>query len=137
VAFVFGNTFDDINDNINAVRALYENDFIYHDSLTAITENQNSDPIINLELYQNYPNPFNPVTTIRYYLPKSTNVVLKIYNIVGQEVVTIVNENQNTGEQSKVWNGLDQLGNEVSSGIYIYQLQAGRYHKSRKMVLLR
>jgi photosystem II stability/assembly factor-like uncharacterized protein len=91
----------------------------------------------NYSLSQNYPNPFNPSTTIRYTLPKTAKVVLKIYNFLGQEVRTLVNEKQSAGEKSAVWDGRDRFGKEVSSGIYIYQMKAGDYVKSHKMILLR
>jgi hypothetical protein len=89
------------------------------------------------KLYANYPNPFNPSTTIRYDLPKTVNVLLKIYNILGQEVKMLVNETQTAGEKKVVWDGKDHLSNDVGSGIYIYQIQAGNYTKGRKLVLLR
>jgi hypothetical protein len=88
-------------------------------------------------LYQNYPNPFNPATTIRYNLPKTSHVTLKIYDLLGQEIRTLVNAKQLSGEHSVTWNGVDNLGREVSSGIYIHQIQAGEHVESRKMVLLR
>jgi len=88
-------------------------------------------------LQQNYPNPFNPTTTIKYDLPKSTKVVLKIYNILGEEVTTLSNENQSAGYKSVLWDGRDRTGRQVSSGIYIYRLEAGDYVKSRKMVFLK
>jgi hypothetical protein len=88
-------------------------------------------------LYQNYPNPFNPATTIRYNLPKTSHVTLKIYDLLGQEIRTLINSKQLSGEHSVTWNGVDNLGREVSSGIYIHQIQAGKHVESRKMVLLR
>jgi hypothetical protein len=91
----------------------------------------------DFQLYQNYPNPFNPSTTIRYTLPKSEFVTLKVYDILGRKVATLVNERQTAGEKSLLWNGRDRLGKELSSGIYIYQIQASDFIKSRKMVLLR
>jgi hypothetical protein len=91
----------------------------------------------SFELYPNYPNPFNPTTTIRCDLPKSANVVLNVYSIPGQEVRTLVNKRQSAGEKSVVWDGRDDFGKKVSSGVYIYRIRAGDYVKSRKMVLLR
>ena len=86
---------------------------------------------------QNYPNPFNPVTTIRYDLPKPELVTLKVYDLLGQEVRTLVNERQNAGENSVFWDGQNQLGNVVGSGIYIYQFKSGGYVQGRKMLLIR
>ena len=91
----------------------------------------------SFNLSQNYPNPFNPRTTIRYNLPRASHVLLSIYNILGQEIATLVNAKQIPGEKSVVWDSRDRFGRGVSSGIYIYQIQAGDYSKSRKMVLLR
>ena len=91
----------------------------------------------SIQLFPNFPNPFNPVTTIQYYLPKSTNVELKIYNILGQEVKTLVKARQPAGKQQLTWDGRDSFGKAVSSGIYIYQFRAGDFTKSRKMLLIR
>ena len=98
--------------------------------------NQKNSPL-TFELYHNFPNPFNPTTTIKYDLPKTGNVILKIYNVIGQEIVKLVNETQTAGKKSIVWNGRDKFGKQLSSGVYIYRLEAGDYIKSRKMVLLK
>lgn len=81
-------------------------------------------------LYQNYPNPFNPVTTIQYGLPKSANVTLKIYDMLGREVATLADEHQGVGYHWKNWDATDH-----SSGIYFYQIQADDFQKIRKMIL--
>ena len=88
-------------------------------------------------LHQNYPNPFNPTTTIKYDLKEGGKVTLKIYNILGQEVRTLVNKNETAGFKSVVWDGKDNAGNLVSSGLYIYRLETGKFVKSRKMMLLK
>jgi hypothetical protein len=88
-------------------------------------------------LHPNYPNPFNPITTIRYDLKESVNVTLKIYNILGQEVRTLVNERQTAGYKSVDWDARNDVGVNVASGIYIYKLEAGSFIQARKMVLLR
>ena len=89
------------------------------------------------KLFQNFPNPFNPTTTIRYFLTKSTRVMLKIYNTLGQEMRTLVDEKQTAGQYSVIWDGLDQFGMMASSGIYIYNIEAGEHTESRKMLLIR
>ncbi len=91
----------------------------------------------DFKLVQNYPNPFNPSTTIRYQLPKAAHVVLKIYNLSGQEVRTLVNAQQPAGANAVVWDGRDESGKEVSSGIYIYRLHAGEFAQSRKLSFVR
>jgi len=88
-------------------------------------------------LGQNYPNPFNPVTVIKYALPKGCQVKLTIYNILGQRVITLVNEPQAAGYKSIRWDSRSQSGNEVTSGIYFYRLQAGDFVEARKMILLK
>jgi len=89
-------------------------------------------------LDQNYPNPFNPQTRISYQLDRSTdNVTLKVYNILGQEVRTLVNEPQDAGFYEVVWDSRDDSGNPVATGIYFYRLQADNLTETRKMVLLK
>ena len=88
-------------------------------------------------LMQNYPNPFNPKTIIRYQLPVLSEVKLTIYDLLGREIDTIVNERQPVGEHTVHWDGRDDLGKTVSSGVFIYRLQAGTFVENRKMLLLR
>ncbi len=88
-------------------------------------------------LHQNYPNPFNPITTIKYDLPKDAHVKIVIYNIIGREVRTLVNEKQSAGYQAIQWNARDNYGKQVSSGYYIYMMQAGDFHKIHKMILIK
>ncbi|MCH7678410.1 T9SS type A sorting domain-containing protein [candidate division KSB1 bacterium] len=84
-------------------------------------------------LEQNYPNPFNPSTQIRYGLDKQTHVKLSIYNTLGQEVVTLVDGVQDAGFQTVSWNGTDNLGQQVSAGVYVYRLEAGNNVQIKKM----
>ncbi|MFC1481376.1 T9SS type A sorting domain-containing protein [Candidatus Neomarinimicrobiota bacterium] len=88
-------------------------------------------------LRQNYPNPFNPTTRIVYSVEVSGLVTMNIYNILGQRVRTLVNEVQNIGPHSMIWDGLDDHGRLVAGGVYIYRLQAGSTVETRKMVLLK
>jgi hypothetical protein len=94
-------------------------------------------PELPLTLYQNMPNPFNPATTIRYYLPAAAHVVVEIFDVSGRRVACPVNRRQDGGHHSVEWNGIDDAGMPVSSGVYFYRLIAGRQTLSRKMVLLR
>jgi len=87
-------------------------------------------------LEQNYPNPFNPTTTIRYQLPRKTKVVMSVFNVKGRRVDILINETQQPGEHSVTWNGRDQFGSPLPSGIYFLQLRAGNYQQVRRMILL-
>ena len=77
----------------------------------------------NFSLSQNYPNPFNPQTTISYQLPTNAQVTIKIYDVLGNEVRTLVNGNKPAGNHLIVWDGKNNLGENVGTGIYFYQLQ--------------
>lgn len=88
-------------------------------------------------LHQNYPNPFNPTTTIKYDLPKDVHVKIVIYDIMGREVRTLVNARQQAGYKSIQWNATNNHGMQVSSGYYIYIMQAGEFHKNQKMILMK
>ncbi len=83
-------------------------------------------------LYQNYPNPFNPNTQIRYQLPQESKVIIKIYDILGSEVITLLNEKKEPGIYEVVFNRI-----KLSSGIYFYRLQAGTYVETKKMMLMK
>ncbi|MFQ5652300.1 MAG: FlgD immunoglobulin-like domain containing protein [bacterium] len=88
-------------------------------------------------LQQNFPNPFNPSTQIFYSLSKATGVELTIHNVAGQTVRTLVNEFQTAGPKSIVWNGLDDRSTAVTSGLYFFQLRAGVFQETKKMILIR
>jgi len=94
-------------------------------------------PEADVRLGQNYPNPFNPSTTISFDLPHRTHVNLSIFDVRGRTVRTIRDEVLPGGRREVVWNGLDDLGNAVGSGVYFYRLAAGEVTMTRKMVLLR
>ncbi len=127
-----------------------ESDGIYFDdievittSITNVSDNLDNVPA-TFALFQNYPNPFNPVTTIRYQLPTNSYVTLKVYNIIGQEVVTLVNEIQNAGYKQVAWNATNTFGNKVTSGVYFYRidtrenLQSGKsYAEVKKMLIIK
>jgi photosystem II stability/assembly factor-like uncharacterized protein len=88
-------------------------------------------------LSQNYPNPFNPLTTIQYQIPKTNNVKLVIYNTLGQEIKTLINEKQNSGYYNITWDGKDNSRKAVASGIYFYILIADEFVSVRKLNLLK
>ncbi|NIT59452.1 MAG: T9SS type A sorting domain-containing protein, partial [Aliifodinibius sp.] len=91
----------------------------------------------SFSLYPNYPNPFNPNTTIRYDLVKKSKVVFIIYNTLGQKVKTLINETQTAGSKSVIWDGTDNTGQSVSSGLFLYTLRVDDIQQSRKMLLIR
>ena len=88
-------------------------------------------------LHQNYPNPFNPITTFRYDLPEQATVNINIYDMLGRKIAQLVRSRQEAGDRSVQWNATDMYGKSVSAGIYLYQIQAGEFVQTRKMVLLK
>jgi len=88
------------------------------------------------QLFQNYPNPFNPETEIQYQSSRASCVTLKVYNLRGQEIKTLVNGYHSAGNYSVKWNGTNSVGMKVSSGIYIYIIKAENFVELRKMILL-
>ena len=86
---------------------------------------------------QSYPNPFNPSTEISYTLPSACHVEVCVYNVLGRKVKTLVDEEQAAGQNSVTWNGTDQEGNKVTSGVYFYRIQAGDLTETEKMILMK
>jgi hypothetical protein len=107
--------------------------------LGTITVSTDKNPTIPMtyQLNQNYPNPFNPTTTIQYGIPNEGHVSLTIYNIMGQEIKTLVNTNQDAGFYTLYWNGLNNNNQMVSSGLYIYRIISEDFVKSKKMIYLK
>ncbi|MFC1558891.1 putative Ig domain-containing protein, partial [candidate division KSB1 bacterium] len=91
----------------------------------------------NYSLKQNYPNPFNPETRIKYQIPVPTRVTIKIFNLLGQEIITLIDREQFSGSYELIWDGRNSLGTKVSSGIYIYQMRTKEFIKFKKMVLIK
>jgi hypothetical protein len=89
-------------------------------------------PVMTYSLFQNYPNPFNPTTTIRYTIPKAERVTLKVYNLIGQEVVVLVDKIKQAGKYEIHWNAAG-----LSGGVYVYRLKAGEFVESKKLLLLK
>mgnify|MGYP001196654309 CR=1 FL=1 len=87
--------------------------------------------------YQNYPNPFNPVTTLRYDLPEDSFVEITVYDILGNIIKNLINQNENYGYKSVQWNGTNNLGQPVSAGVYLYSIEAGDFRQTKKMILLK
>jgi hypothetical protein len=88
-------------------------------------------------LHQNYPNPFNPSTNIRFSMPNAAKVILSVYNLLGKKVAELVNENLQAGIHTVTWNGNNQNGKQVSSGLYFYLLETEQGKLQKKMLYLR
>ncbi|SVE62525.1 uncharacterized protein METZ01_LOCUS515379, partial [marine metagenome] len=101
--------------------------------LSIITNNNIPERFV---LSQNFPNPFNPITTLRYGLPQRSHVTLSIYNMLGIKIAQLVNSTQERGFKSVQWDAKDSMGRAVSAGVYLYQIQAGEFVQTKKMVLL-
>ncbi len=122
---------------------LYNGDFdldavvaIHSEKLTGVTE-KHLNSLFFFELNQNYPNPFNPETKIDFSIPLQELVQLKVFNHLGQEIITLVDEIKNPGRYHVVWNGKNRFGIFVNSGIYYYKLKMGDSVKTAKMLLIR
>ena len=89
------------------------------------------------ELHANFPNPFNPTTSINYDLPENASVSLMIYDIMGREIKHLVNEAQNAGFKAIMWDGTNNYGQQVGTGMYLYQIKAGSFTQTRKMLLMK
>ena len=87
-------------------------------------------------LLQNYPNPFNPKTTIHYQLPQAADVRLEIYNLLGQKIRSLLNKRIVAGYHHTIWDGRDDFGTQVASGVYLYRIETEQFCQVRKMLLL-
>ena len=108
---------------------------------TSVKKDSKTRVVKSFSLYQNYPNPFNPETTIRFDIPANNQpqimVNLNIYNLQGQLVRTLLDEEKSSGEYSVKWNGLDNNGEKVTTGIYLYTITAGDFKATNKMAILK
>lgn len=119
---------------VNSIIVFYKSNF----DLTTVDVKKQTDKLVvdAFQLYQNYPNPFNPSTTISYSLPKSGFVQLKIYDVLGEEVAILVNEEKQIGKYKVEFNASSAQGG-LSSGVYFYRLQSGSFTETKKLILLR
>ena len=114
------------------------NEGLYVFRFDLLTDIEEETPVVEqFELDQNYPNPFNPTTTIGYRLSASSAVTLTVFDMLGQEVNTLVKDVQSAGSHTVVWNATDNNGRPVTSGMYVYKLQAGDFVQSKTMSLVR
>ena len=89
------------------------------------------------ELQQNYPNPFNPSTAIRYSIPARGHVRLRVYDLIGRVIATLVDQEQPAGNYSAVWRGVTDSGLPASSGVYFYRFESSLYSSTRKMLFVK
>ncbi len=113
----------------------YNGNVEYH-SLMVLSVGVSEIPV-GFILYPAYPNPFNPTTTLRYDIPEQSLVTITIYDVIGRKVRTLVNGQQNPGYQSVIWDATDQYDKQVSAGMYLYQIKAGDFVQTKKMILLK
>ncbi|OQY39123.1 MAG: hypothetical protein B6226_02515 [Candidatus Cloacimonetes bacterium 4572_65] len=125
------------------VVALYEDGLSLFSNIVAFTydnsvdNDNNSEPIIVTGLNSNYPNPFNPETNISYSVAKSGKVSIRVYNLKGQLVKTLVNREQQSGNHNVIWHGTNEQNNTVASGVYFFRMVTEEYTKTNKGILLK
>ncbi|MFH1699472.1 MAG: T9SS type A sorting domain-containing protein [Candidatus Zixiibacteriota bacterium] len=106
--------------------------------LTDVEDDEYGDNLpYKFELSQNYPNPFNPVTTIEYSLPQRSHVTIEVYNLLGQKVITLIDYEQIAGNYTIVWDGENDIGVSVATGVYLYRFQTDEYTETKKMLLVK
>ena len=116
----------------NIAQNFYDNSFP-----VSVSQNQNETLPEEFQLFQNYPNPFNPSTRIRYGIPEQSFVTIKIYDILGNEIATLVNEEKPAGSYDVEFNIYSDEGQNLVSGVYFYKLQAGNFIQTKKMALIK
>jgi hypothetical protein len=116
---------------------LYVDDIYVIDPTTTGIQDTRSGIISGYDLYQNFPNPFNPSTTINFDLPVTELVKFNIYNNLGQKVRSLTNREFTAGTNQVQWDGLDEFGKEAPAGVYYYQIQAGSFQATNKMLLIK
>ena len=88
-------------------------------------------------LHQNYPNPFNPITTLKYDLPKDTFVKITLFDMNGETVKTLVNEEKSSGSHHSQWDATNNKGEFISAGVYLYRIETGDFRQTKKMIYLK
>ena len=121
----------------NGIAAYFDNIVVKTLPTSGVNDKLSSNIPDGFALGQNYPNPFNPTTAISYQLTTTNYVSLAIFDQLGREVKTLVSQSQSPGQYSVNWDGKNQIGKDVSSGVYFYKLQAGNNIQSKKMILMK
>ncbi|GAB4127434.1 MAG: hypothetical protein Fur0015_01030 [Ignavibacteriales bacterium] len=116
------------------VDSTFSNGDVYGRFINPLTDVENQNNLIpeKFKLFQNYPNPFNPTTKIEFSIPSDNNVEIKVFNVLGMEVATLLNEKRQAGKHSVEFNA-----SNLSSGVYFYKIISGNYSEIKKMILLR
>jgi hypothetical protein len=130
------NTSDAITVTSNAVYGSFRFGSVWKTDLATGVKGHNHN-LSNYRLYQNYPNPFSSVTTIKYFLPQSTELKVTVYNIKGNTIRILYEGHLNAGSYSIQWDGLNDKGQAVGSGIYFYQIKTPDFQDTRSMILRR
>jgi len=131
---------DTIDMGIDTAADFYGNQNItitYRPQAVSVEQTSVNSTVQLFVLYQNYPNPFNSQTVIKYQLPKAGKVSLKIYNILGQEVKTLIDAQKPAGYHKVIWDGRNNTGRIVTSGLYFYRMKAGEFESIKKMLILK
>jgi Secretion system C-terminal sorting domain len=123
-----------VRSDMGAFGGPYRN--LFFEQTTGVEENRDGNLPSGFLLYQNFPNPFNPSTVIKYRIPEDNFVTLKIFDSLGREVVTLINERQVKGEHHVSFNA-NSVNKKISSGVYLYQLKSGDFTNTKKFVLLK
>ena len=127
------------NDTLVDAVAISDNDIFIWMNPATVTSVEPGQTLIpgSFELSQNYPNPFNASTRIRFSLPKMVHVTVRVYNILGQEVITLLNKQRPPGTYVLQWDGRNHYGNLVASGLYFCSMRAGDWQKTVKMLMMK
>ena len=132
----FNNSVENHNSGYATLHSVWPNISFTSDATLAVNDKSDVLPK-EFALHNNYPNPFNPNTTIRFDLPKASDVSIIIYNVLGQKIRTLDKSQMNPGYHSMTWNATNDYGVQVSAGMYFYQLRTSEFVKTKKMILLK
>lgn len=115
------------------IRGAVINNVLFGDTtqiITSIFDNELNEEINNFDVYQNYPNPFNPQTKVKFLVTSESKISIRIYNTLGKEIKELLNETRNNGEYEITWDGTDNFGKKVSSGVYFITMEANNFSKN-------
>jgi hypothetical protein len=111
--------------------------FVFNPTVVATSVENGNEPPLTFSLSQNFPNPFNPTTNFEFRLPVRNMVVVKVFDLLGREIATLVNDTRDAGTYRVSWNGQSVNGVATSTGVYFCRIEAGDFVQTKKMVLIR